>query len=58
MTESKAPSAPLGFECHDCGEIYPPGVSTAPCVDERHDVGPFVACDLPDAPDDQANDGD
>ena len=42
MTEA-APA----LECHDCGEVYPPGVSAAPCAGQGHYVGPVVACELP-----------
>ena len=45
MTEA-APA----LECHDCGEVYPPGVSAAPCVDQGHYVGPAAACELPARP--------
>jgi hypothetical protein len=37
----------LGYECHDCGEIFAPGSSTADCVEQGHYVGPIQACALP-----------
>ena len=42
--------AALALECHDCGEVYPPGVSAAPCVGQGHYVGPVAACELPARP--------
>ena len=45
MTEA-APA----LECHDCGEVYPPGVSAALCVGQGHYVGPVAACELPAHP--------
>ena len=45
MTEA-APA----LECHDCGEVYPLGVSAAPCVGQGHYVGPVAACELPARP--------
>ena len=37
----------LGYECHDCGETFEPGESTAPCTEQGHYVGPITACELP-----------
>ena len=37
----------LGYECHDCGETYPPGAGAAACVEQGHHVGPVVECELP-----------
>ena len=42
VTPDDAPD--LGFECHDCGEVFAPGVSTAPCVGQGHYVGPILDC--------------
>ena len=42
--------AATALECHDCGEVYPPGVSAAPCVGQGHYVGPVAACELPARP--------
>ncbi|MEE8518406.1 MAG: hypothetical protein V3S98_04715 [Dehalococcoidia bacterium] len=38
----------VAHECHDCGEVFGPGVSTAPCVERGHYVGPVADCELPD----------
>ena len=40
-------SALSPHECHDCGEVYGPGVSIAPCADQGHDVRAMVDCELP-----------
>lgn len=37
----------LGYECHDCGEIYAPGASYQACIDDGHYVGKIEACALP-----------
>jgi hypothetical protein len=36
-----------GFECHDCGETFKPGESTARCAEQGHYVAPITACELP-----------
>jgi peptide deformylase len=33
-----------GSECHDCGEVFAPGVSTAPCVEQGHYVAATLDC--------------
>jgi hypothetical protein len=40
----------LGYECHDCGEVYPPGGNFEACTKEGHYVGKIQACSLPIAP--------
>ncbi len=37
----------LGYECHDCGEVYTPGENFAACTNDGHYVGPIQACVLP-----------
>ncbi|MDA0797324.1 MAG: hypothetical protein O2826_03735 [Chloroflexi bacterium] len=37
----------LGYECHDCGEVYAPGASFKACTDDGHYVGKIQACALP-----------
>ncbi len=46
-SKPEAVEVEYGWECHDCGEVYPPGASTADCVDRGHCVGPIDACELP-----------
>ena len=36
-----------GYECHDCGETFAPGVTTAACTDKGHYVAPITACEVP-----------
>ena len=38
-----------GSECHDCGETFAPGESTAACTEQGHYVAPIAACELPSA---------
>jgi len=26
----------LGFECHDCGEVYAPGADMSACINDGH----------------------
>ena len=45
--DAAAQDAPApAYECHDCGELYAAGASTASCVDAGHYVGPIVDCEL------------
>jgi hypothetical protein len=37
----------LGYECHDCGEVYAPGASFEACTNDGHYVGKLQACALP-----------
>jgi hypothetical protein len=37
----------LGYECHDCGEIYAPGASFNACTNAGHYVGKIETCALP-----------
>ena len=43
-SKPEAVEVEYGWECHACGEVYPPGDSTADCVDRVHYVGPIDAC--------------
>ena len=47
-SESHGDEVEYGWECHDCGQVYPPGASTIDCVKQGHYVGPIAACELPD----------
>lgn len=46
-SETQGGDVEYGWECHDCGEVYPPGVSTIECIKQGHYVGPIAACELP-----------
>jgi hypothetical protein len=37
----------IGYECHDCGEVYPPGRDFRSCTTEGHYVGKIETCSLP-----------
>lgn len=37
----------LGYECHDCGEVFAPGASFEACTTDGHYVGKIQACALP-----------
>ena len=47
MSDASEQEVDLGYECHDCGEVYAPGANTSACVDQGHYVGPLASCALP-----------
>ena len=47
-TMSEAPETnDIALECHDCGELYAPGVDASPCAAQGHYLAPLAICDLP-----------
>jgi hypothetical protein len=49
MTETQEHYSGVGYECHDCGEVYPIGASIEACTKEGHYVGMIKECSLPAA---------
>jgi hypothetical protein len=47
MANANEEELDLGYECHDCGEVYAAGASFQACIDDGHYVGKIQACALP-----------
>jgi hypothetical protein len=47
MANVRETTSYLEYECHDCGELYAPGVDISRCANASHYVGRLVDCAVP-----------